>query len=261
MTESAKERYTISDLLDIMHRLRRECPWDAAQTHDSLRQYLLEETYEALEVLDKKEYQQLASELGDVLLQVVFHSVIAEEKKHFDFGAVVTAISGKLIERHPHVFGDETAADADAVQKNWELNKIRKENRNSALSGVPLHLPGLQRAQRLQEKAAAVGFEWNQMQGAIEKFEEEWQEFKEALNGGNTTEAEAEIGDLIFAIVNIARFLNLSSEDALRLTNEKFRRRFEYIENHFEFNHDRLSNSQIDDLIRLWNQAKANEKI
>jgi len=259
ITSSAAE-YSITDLLEIMRRLRRECPWDAAQTHDTLRQYLLEETYETLEVLDKKEYQHLASELGDVLLQLVFHSVIAEEKGNFNFNDIVTAISAKLIDRHPHVFGTETAADAREVQKNWELNKIRKENRNSALSGVPLHLPGLQRAGRLQEKAASVGFVWNQLQGAIDKFEEEWSEFKTALNEENPAGVEEEMGDLIFAIVNIARFLNLSAEDALRLTNEKFRRRFEAIEDHFEYNHDRLSASTTEDLIRLWDKIKANEK-
>ncbi len=255
-----KEKYTIEDLLQIMHRLRRECPWDARQTHDSLRPFLLEEAYEVLETIDQKNWSKLAEELGDLLLQVVFHSEIAAEKNNFDFSDVVDQISKKLIARHPHVFGDKTIETAEKVQQNWEHSKIQNEGRDSLLSGVPTIAPALLQAQRLQEKAATVGFDWPDLSPVFEKVNEELKELKEAVSSNNQQQIENEFGDLLFALVNLGRFLNVTAEDALRRTNQKFIRRFQYIEQQYGQNPTAMKQASLQELDKHWEQAKKNEQ-
>jgi len=254
-----KEHYTMDDLLEIMEHLRRECPWDAKQTHQTLKQYLLEETYEVLETIDKQEWEQLPQELGDLLLQVVFHSRIGAEQNRFTFDDVVNHISKKLIERHPHVFADSTVHSAAEVQENWEHNKVKKEQRPSVLSGVPLQAPALLQAQRLQEKAATVGFDWKTVQPVLDKFDEEWREFREALSSGDPERMEHELGDVLFSLVNVGRFFGLVAEDALRKTNQKFVRRFQYIETHFNRDALKMKAASLEELDHYWDEAKKSE--
>lgn len=247
-------------LLEIMDRMRKECPWDAKQTHYSLRPYLLEETYEVLETIDREEWNQLAGELGDLLLQIVFHSVIASESGRFDFADVVDHISKKLVERHPHVFGDKQVHDAKTVQENWEHTKVINEERESILSGVPKTMPALLQAQRLQEKAATVGFDWGALQPVMEKVDEEWQEFKTAVNNKDLPNAREEFGDLLFSVVNIARFIDMNAEDALRNTNRKFIHRFLHIEKQYNNSPKAMKEATLEELDHYWNEAKEQKK-
>ena len=247
-------------LLEIMDRLRKECPWDAKQTHNSLRPYLLEETYEVLETLDREEWEKLAGELGDLLLQIVFHSVIAAESGRFEFADVVDHISKKLVERHPHVFGDKQVHDAKTVQENWEHTKVKNEERDSILSGVPKAMPALLQAQRLQEKAATVGFDWGSLPPVIAKVDEEWQEFKTAVANADLTNAQEEFGDLLFSIVNISRFIDISAEDALRNTSRKFISRFSHIEKQYNNNPAAMKAATLEELDHYWNEAKEQKK-
>ncbi len=251
-----RSKESIDKLLNVMQRLRNECPWDAKQTHESLRPYLLEEAYEVLETIDKKEWDKLASELGDLLLQVVFHSQLVSEKGYFDFNDVVRLITEKLIERHPHVFGDKTLHTAEEVQNNWEHTKHATEKRSSILSGIPKFMPALLQAQRLQEKAAAVGFEWDNIEQVIDKIEEELKEFKEAYRNNNKTEIFNEFGDLLFSLVNLSRYLKINSEDSLRKTNNKFIQRFNYIEDQYNNNPVAMKQASLEELDNYWNEAK-----
>ena len=247
---------SIDKLLEIMKQLRSECPWDAKQTHKSLKPYLLEEAYEVLETIDKQEWDKLASELGDLLLQVVFHSQLGSEKGYFDFNDVVRSISDKLIERHPHVFGDKTVHSAEEVQNNWEHTKHAAEKRPSILSGIPKFMPALLQAQRLQEKAATVGFEWDNIEQVIDKIEEELQEFKEAYRDNNKQELFDEFGDLLFSLVNLSRYLHINSEDSLRKTNNKFIQRFNYIEDQYNNNPAAMKQASLEELDNYWDEAK-----
>ncbi len=251
--------YTIDDLLNIMHRLRRECPWDAKQTHQTLKQFLLEETYEVLETIDQNQWDNLAEELGDLLLQVVFHSALGSEENRFDFQQVVDTIARKLIRRHPHVFGNKQLADAQAVQNHWEQSKVKDEGRASLLSGIPKAAPALMQAQRLQEKAATVGFEWESIGPVYDKVNEEWGELKQAIKSKNQKEIENEFGDLLFALVNLGRFLNVNPEDALRKTNQKFIRRFEHIEKQYNNDIDAMKNASLQEMDKHWERAKQQE--
>ena len=254
-----KEQFTMDDLLDIMRRLRKECPWDAKQTHQSLKQFLLEETYEVLETIDQKKYDKLAEELGDLLLQVVFHSVLGEEEGRFNFDQVVNHIARKLIRRHPHVFGDKKLNNAQEVQDNWEQSKVKDEGRKSLLSGIPKAAPALMQAQRLQEKAATVGFEWETIEPVYEKVNEEWNELKQAIKNNNPAEIEDEFGDLLFALVNLGRFLHVKPEDALRKTNQKFIRRFEHIEQQYNNDIEAMKRASLQEMDAHWERAKHNE--
>jgi MazG family protein len=250
------QKYTIEDLLNIMHELRDKCPWDSAQTHQSLKQYLLEETYEVLEGIDDENWEMMSSELGDLLLQIVFHSEIAARERHFDFSDVVDRISKKLVDRHPHVFGDLKVHSASDVQENWEHSKVVNENRKSILSGIPQQAPALLQAQRLQQKAATVGFDWNEMEPVLEKIEEEWQEFKTAVQKNDLIEIEKEFGDVLFSLVNLARFKDVVAEDALRQTNNKFIRRFQYIERQYNNDPKAIKKEPLETLDKHWNDAK-----
>lgn len=248
------------DLVKIVKILRKECPWDRKQTHESIKDNLIEEAYEAVEAIDEKDFDELKKELGDVLLHVVFHSRMATEKDHFSIEDVVYSIQEKLIRRHPHVFGDVIADDEQQVAENWENIKI-KEGKESILDGVPGNLPALIRAQRMQEKAANVGFDWPQthtgQQKVWEKVEEELSELKKELEKGDIEKTRKEFGDLLFSLVNVGRFFDLNAEDSLRQTNKKFISRFQYIERELTKEGKKISETTLEEMDRLWNNAKS----
>lgn len=243
------------NLCDIMIRLRKECPWDREQTHDSIKGATLEETYEVLEAIDRQDYDELKSELGDLLLHIVFHSVIGEENNKFNIDDVIDSISEKLIRRHPHVFGNITVKDTKEILKNWEEIKLA-EGRNSVLEGVPKNLPGLARAYRLQEKASKVGFDWDKKEDVWRKVIEEIEEMHESERIRRKDELEMEIGDVFFALTNYARFLGFNPENALRRTNEKFISRFSYIEKKIKESGRNLSDSSLEEMDKYWEESK-----
>ncbi len=247
------------DLVRVMARLRSPdgCPWDGEQTHSSLRPYLIEETYEALEAIDQEDWARLCDELGDVLLQVVFHAQLAAERGDFDIEDVCDAIVTKLRRRHPHVFADTSVSGSDEVLDRWERLKREEEGyreRESALDGIPQSLPALQRAHKLQRRAARVGFDWDEVAGARAKVDEELREVDEAADDAR----EEEIGDLLFAVVNLARFLGVEPEGALRRANERFGRRFRWVEQ-AAGSPERLREMNLEQMDELWERAKAEE--
>ncbi len=249
----------------IVKRLRNECPWDKEQTHESIRHLILEETYEVIEAIDEKNYDELKKELGDLLLHVAFSSVIAEGNENFDLKDVINAINEKLITRHPHVFGDVKVSGTKEVLKNWEHIKMT-EGRKSLLDGVPKELPALTRAYRLQEKSSKVGFDWNTSEDAFKKLEEELQEFKDEaekkknpagkIGSSHLDELETELGDILFSIVNYARFLNINPENALRKTIKKYIKRFRYIEETLEKRGKKITESNLEEMDGIWNESK-----
>jgi tetrapyrrole methylase family protein/MazG family protein len=247
-------------LISIMRRLRAPggCPWDAEQTHESLTRYLLEETYEVIEAIDAKNPDHLKEELGDLLLQPVFHAAIAEEAGDFTMSDVIQTLCDKLIRRHPHVFGDMLIADSSAQVENWEkIKRLEKGvERSSALSGVPPHLPALLKAQKITEKAARVGFDWEHIDQVLAKVMEELHEFEEALQTGNNEHMEAELGDLLFAIVNLGRFLSINPEEALRKTITRFQQRFQYVEESLHTANRQMNDTSPEEMDRLWEKAK-----
>lgn len=242
-------------LWEIMKRLRQECPWDSEQTHDSIKAATLEETYEVLEAIDLKDYYELKSELGDLLLHIVFHSAIAEENKTFSVNDVIDSITEKLIRRHPHVFGDVQVKNTKEVLRNWEEIKL-SEGRDSVLEGVPKNLPSLARAYRLQEKASKVGFDWEKKEDVWKKVIEEIEEMHAEEKSGNHEEFEKEIGDVFFALTNYARFLGVNPENALRRTNEKFISRFNYVEKKIKESGKGLTESNLEEMDKYWNESK-----
>lgn len=250
----------LAEIVAIMDRLRGDkgCPWDRAQDSGTLRPFLLEETYELLEALDEGDKKKIEEELGDVLFQVVFHARLAQEKGAYDVGSVAHGIAEKLYRRHPHVFGSEKADTPAQVLANWEQLK-KKEGRKSALDGVPLAMPALLRAQRLQDKAARVGFDWKDTSGPLGKLDEELREVKEAIAQGNKAAIADELGDLLFSVVNAARHLEVSAEDCLRGSARKFERRFRDMEAHLPSGTD-LKGKPIEELDRLWEGAKTRER-
>lgn len=245
-------------LVGIMAKLRQPdgCPWDIEQTHRSLRQYLLEETYEVLECLDEDNLKELPKELGDLLLQVIFHAQIGEENREFDISDVISHITKKLIARHPHVFGDEKISSAKEQEKNWERLKMSQEGKRSVISGIPHHLPALQGALRLQQKAATVGFDWPDINGVWKKVDEEFDEFKTAIESGDQSHIAEEYGDLLFALVNLGRFIDCNPEDALRGTISKFIFRFQYIEQYFEKQGRELKDVSLAEMDTVWEKSK-----
>lgn len=247
----------MEELVTIVRRLRHECPWDREQTHQSIRHSLIEETYEVVEALDENNLDDLRTELGDLLLHVLMHATIAEQAREFTLREVVREITAKLIRRHPHVFGAATAKSAVEVKHNWEKLKMA-EGRTSVLDGVPKGMPALQRAQRMQERAAKVGFDWAKKEDVWSKVEEELQELKSALEKKKGKHREEEFGDLLFALVNYARFLDINPENALRSTNEKFHRRFQYVEERLKKDGKDIHRSTLEEMDALWNTAKRN---
>jgi MazG family protein len=254
MSKSIEKKF--SELLEIMDKLRYECPWDKIQTAESLRQYLLEETYEVIESIDNQDWQELGKELGDLLLQIVFQSAIAKEKGIFSIEDVIENINRKLIERHPHVFAEKKVNSDKEVADNWEIIKMKSENRKSLLSGIPKQIPALLYAQRMQEKASKIGFDWKEIESVVQKLEEEVIELKSALKKKDRRNIEEEIGDTLFTLVNMSRFLKLNAEDSLRLTNNKFEKRFQFIEKHYNGDIDLMKQATLQELDELWEKAK-----
>lgn len=250
-----KPSQNFDDLVKLIAILRKECPWDREQTHYSIKDNLIEEAYEAIEALDENDFGEFKKELGDLLLHVLFHSEIASETSTFDIGEVIYTLMEKLIRRHPHVFGDTTTANNAEIAENWEVIKL-KEGKKSTLDGLPLQLPALIRAQRMQEKAANVGFDWNKWNDAWEKLNEELGEFKETLETGNKEAAAGEYGDILFSMVNVARYFSLNAEDSLRKTNRKFETRFRYIEKQLKAKGKTVNEASLEEMDALWNQAK-----
>lgn len=243
------------DLVELVAILRKECPWDRKQTHESIKDNLIEEAYEAIEALDDQDYDEFKKELGDLLLHVVFHSRMATETETFDIGDVIHTLMEKLIRRHPHVFGDTKVDGEEQVSENWENIKL-KEGKKSTLDGLPAHLPALIRAQRMQEKAANVGFDWPEWKLAWEKLDEELQEFKQALEGSDPEELSDEFGDVLFSLVNVSRYFELNAEDSLRKTNSKFEQRFRYIEKRLKEEDKALKDATLEEMDVFWNEAK-----
>lgn len=242
-------------LLGIMDDLREKCPWDKKQTIQSLRKLTIEETYELADAILKNDWDNLKEELGDLFLHLVFYAKIAQEQNRFDVADVLNAVCEKLIHRHPHIYGDVKVENEDDVKRNWELIKL-KEGKKSVLAGVPEALPPINKAQRIQEKAKGVGFEWATKEQVWDKVVEELKELKEAEQLDDKNKIEEEFGDVLFALVNYARFLRLDSEKALELTNQKFINRFNFMENYANENQLVMSEMSLDELEQLWLMAK-----
>lgn len=243
------------DLVELVAILRKECPWDKKQTHYTIKDNLIEEAYEAIEALDDGDFNEFKKELGDLLLHVVFHSNIASETNTFEMGDVIYTLMDKLIRRHPHVFGETVVEGEDQVAENWENIKL-KEGKKSTLEGLPKHLPALIRAQRMQEKAANVGFDWPEWRQAWDKLEEEIEEFKETLIHNDKIRSADEFGDILFSMVNVARYFNLVAEDSLRKTNSKFEHRFRYVEEKLKEQGKALKESTLEEMDALWEKSK-----
>ncbi len=245
-------------LLNIMDELRTQCPWDKKQTMESLRHLTIEEVYELADSILDKNTLEIKKELGDILLHIVFYSRIASETNDFDIKDVIDAVCEKIIHRHPHIYGDVKVADDAEVSRNWEKLKL-KEGKTSVLEGVPVSLPALVKAMRIQEKARSAGFDWERKEQVWEKVEEEMAEFKQELNKVDQARAAAEFGDLIFSLVNYARFLGINPEEALERTNKKFIKRFQYLETAANANGQKLDKMSLDEMDVYWNEAKAKE--
>ena len=248
-------------LLDVMDRLRKECPWDRKQTNESLRPNTIEETYELCDALIRDDQHEICKELGDLLLHVVFYGKIGEEKEQFDIADVCNKLCDKLIFRHPHVYGNAVANDAQQVLESWEQIKLKEKDGNkTVLSGVPSALPSLIKAYRIQDKARNVGFDWEDRQDVWQKVHEELAELEAELNGGDKQHSTEELGDFLFSVINAARLYKLNPDNALEMTNQKFIRRFNYIEQHSIRAGKPLTEMTLEEMDALWNEAKENEK-
>ena len=256
MNSKASKLEAFGRLLDVMNELREKCPWDQMQTFETLRHLTIEETYELGDAILNKDLNEIKKELGDLLLHIVFYSKLGSEENAFDIADVINDIIEKLIYRHPHIYGDVYALDAEEVKKNWEALKL-SEGKQSVLEGVPKGLPALIKAQRMQEKAAGVGFDWNTKQQVWSKFEEELAELDEALLKDNKKAIEAEFGDVLFSLINYARFLKINPESALERTNQKFIRRFQYIEDKAKAQASSIDKLSLDEMEALWQEAKS----
>jgi len=243
------------EFVEITKRLRKECPWDREQTHASIRMGLIEEAYEVVESIDNNDMPELRKELGDLLLQVVFHSNIAEETNAFTLNEVIEGITEKLIARHPHIFGTTEVSGSEHVKQNWEKLKM-KEGRKSVMDGVPKELPALLRASRLQDKAAKVGFDWQKKEEVWKKVNEEMDELHAAIAENNPDHVEAEFGDVLFSLVNYSRFIHVNPEVALRLSVEKFINRFKYIEAKLKERGKEIHSASFEEMDKLWDEAK-----
>jgi len=248
---------TFEALLDILEKLRAECPWDKKQTWESLRHLTIEETYELSDAIMGNDSAEVCKELGDLMLHIVFYAKIASEKGLFTIAEVLEKINKKLIRRHPHIFGNVVVSGAEEVKSNWERIKIENESKKSVLEGVPHSLPSLIKAYRMQEKAAGVGFDWYSENDVWNKVKEEYAEFKEAVNTADDHEhAEEEFGDLLFALVNYARWKDINPEDALEKANRKFINRFQHIEQRAKESGKKLHEMTLDEMDVFWEEAK-----
>ena len=260
-----KQKYSIEDLVEIMRILRSEngCPWDREQTHESIRKNFIEETYEVIEAINKADSHLLCEELGDVLMQVVFHAQMEAEKQVFDFSDVADGVCKKLVERHPHVFGDTQVQSADDVLVNWDKIKSAKKQRKTTadkMESVPRELPALMRADKIQSQAAKVGFDWDSPDGALQKISEETEELLQAVLAGDRENTFEELGDLLFAAVNAARKLHMDAEEALTAATDKFQVRFTKVEALAKARGIDMEHSSLEILDSLWDEVKAAEK-
>ncbi len=256
-----KEKYTVSDLIDIVEILRSPegCPWDREQDHKSIRRDFLEETYEVIEAINKNDKDLLLEELGDVLLQVVFHTQIEREKGTFELSDVADGICKKMIERHPHVFGDVSAETSEQVLENWDIIKKKTKQQKSqteSMLSIPREFPALMRADKVQKKASKVGFDWDSADGAFQKVSEELKELQEAYAEGNQEHIHEELGDLLFSVVNVSRFVKVDSEEALTNSTDKFIDRFSKVEKMANEQDMDMKNTDLDTLDKLWDLAK-----
>jgi tetrapyrrole methylase family protein/MazG family protein len=258
--ERSKKLAAFDRLLTIMDELREQCPWDRKQTFDSLRYLTLEEVHELSDSIISKDYQELEKELGDIMLHIVFYAKIGSEKNLFNIETVLTAISEKLIHRHPHVYSDAKVTDEHQVAENWEKIKLKEKGNKSVLGGVPKSLPALVKAMRIQEKAKGVGFDWDRREHVWQKVEEEMQEFlvevNKSANNADPQKLEDEFGDVLFSLINYARFIDINPEDALERTNRKFISRFKYIEQEAKKGGTALPDMTLNEMENLWNEAK-----
>lgn len=256
-----KSSDAFENLTNIVDTLMGEngCPWDKAQTRETLKPYIIEESYEVLEALDEGNPHKIMDELGDLLYQILFHAKIAAQKNEFDIKDVIESLSDKMIRRHPHIFAEGKLHTPDQVVHQWEeIKKQEKGNRDhkSALDSVPPHLPGLMRAQKLQKKAAKHGFDWSRIEEVFAKLDEEIAEFKEAVLAGKNEDVAGELGDILFVLVNISRFKKIDAEEALRQTNSKFIRRFKYIEEEIAKQGKIMKDTPLEELEKYWQDAK-----
>jgi len=257
MNSRAQQLEAFNRLLDIMDELREKCPWDQKQTLESLRHLTIEETYELADAILDNDLQEIKKELGDVLLHIVFYAKIGSEKKAFDIADVANAISDKLVDRHPHIYGDVVVENEEDVKQNWEKLKL-KEGKNSVLEGVPKSLPAVVKANRIQDKVAGVGFDWEEPQQVWEKVQEELSELNEEVKKGNKKNIESEFGDVLFSMINYARFIGVNPENALEKTNKKFKYRFECIEKYAKEQGLDMNEMTLQEMDEIWEQAKTN---
>ena len=255
MNSRAQQLQSFERLLDIMDDLRAKCPWDRKQTMQTLRHLTIEETYELGDAILDNDLQEIKKELGDVLLHIVFYSKIGSETKSFDIADVCNEICEKLINRHPHIYGDVTVENEEEVKQNWEKLKL-KEGKKSVLEGVPKSLPALVKASRIQDKVKGVGFDWEEPEQVWDKVQEELQELRDEIEVGNQEKMEAEFGDVLFSMINYARFLKINPEDALERTNKKFIKRFQYLESKAAELGKSLSDMTLAEMDVFWNEAK-----
>lgn len=257
-----KEKLEAFDrLLTIMDELRANCPWDKKQTLESLRHLTIEETYELSDSILEGDLTEIKNELGDIMLHMVFYAKIADEKKAFNLADVLQGICDKLVHRHPHIYGDVTVADEEDVKQNWEKLKLKEKENSSVLGGVPGSLPALVKAMRIQEKARGVGFDWEKKEQVWEKVEEEMREFRNEFNVEydtpiNEEKALSEFGDLLFSLINYARFVNINPEEALERTNRKFIKRFKYLESESRKDGKKISEMSLAEMDKYWEEAK-----
>ncbi|WP_349663966.1 nucleoside triphosphate pyrophosphohydrolase [Cellulophaga lytica] len=255
MNSRSTQLKAIDRLLTIMEELREQCPWDKKQTLQTLRHLTIEETYELGDAILDNNLEEVKKELGDLLLHIVFYAKIGSETNDFDIADVANEICDKLIHRHPHIYGDVKVEDEEEVKRNWEKLKL-KEGKKSVLEGVPKSLPALVKASRIQDKVAGVGFDWEEPQQVFEKVQEELVELQEEVNDANQDKIEAEFGDVLFSMINYARFLKVNPEDALERTNKKFIKRFQYLETKAKEMGKSLQDMTLAEMDVFWNQAK-----
>ncbi len=253
-----KKKDSFENFIRIVRRLRKECPWDRKQTHKSIRHSLIEETYEVIEAINRDNPVELKQELGDILLHIVLHSVMAEEKRAFTIDDVIDSISEKMTRRHPHVFGNISVKNADEVKRNWEHIKL-KEGRKSVIDGVPSEMPALLRALRIQEKASKVGFDWKRKSDVWKKVVEEINEFSDAEKTRKKKKIKEEFGDILFALVNYSRFIGVNPEFALNGSIDKFSKRFGHIEDELKRRGRSINKTSLKEMDEIWNSRKKKE--
>ncbi len=261
MVKNPKTIEKFDALIEVLKKLRAPdgCDWDRAQTSESLVPYLLEETYEVIEAIEEKNAEMLKEELGDLTLHILFQGELAEENGDFTMAEALDGVSQKLIRRHPHVFGDKTDTTLAYQNQSWEQAKQKEKKRNNYLDGVPKNLPALTRARRIQEKASHVGFDWREINPVWDKVHEEIDELKAAVDTGNSESIKDELGDVLFSLVNLGRFLDISGEDALRMTISKFERRFAQVEKVLKEKGNSIEDASLDEMNQIWNEIKKGE--